>query len=154
MSDSDDRTKRVARLDWRVLAGFAAGSVVLIAPAIVNALTPADEQALNDAASSLGIAGRQALAIVDARARLTPVMYEVELQDIAARAADTRQQLERQSIGPGLDVERTELVAAAAELSAAVDAASLVVDDTRSRTSDRDRIAAAVARLAGMGSGG
>lgn len=154
MSDSDDKTKGIEPLDLRMMTVFAAITLALVLPAIVNALTPADEQSIRDAADALAMRGRQALAIADARPRLTPLLYKAELEDVAADAVATGHQLEREAIVPSASVDRATVVRAAAELAGAVDDASLAVDDDAMRTLDRARIAAAVARLAGMGSGG
>ena len=136
------------------MAAFAAVTLLLVLPAIVNALTPADRQALADAATSLEMGGREALQIIDSRSRLTPILYAAELDDVAAAADDVRAQLEREAIDPAVAGERDQVVSAASDLSNAIDAASLAADDDAATAADRARIARLVATLSQLGSGG
>jgi hypothetical protein len=152
--DPYQETATRERIDLRVVAAFAAVTFLLVLPAIVNALTPADEQALEDTATSLEMGGREALEIVDLRSRLTPVLYAAELEDVAAQADDVRGQLEREPIEARSGGERDDLVTVASALADAVDDASLAVDDDAARAADRQRIARLVATLARLGSGG
>jgi hypothetical protein len=145
---------RLEPVDLRILAGFAAITLLLVLPAIVNLLTPADEQSLQDAASSLGTHGGEALAILDRRTRLTNAAYDGELEDIAAAVNETTGQLEREAIEPAAADLREHLTAVADDLSRAIDAASLDLGDDQQRAQDREQIAQLVAKLQSLAGGG
>jgi hypothetical protein len=140
-------------LDLRVAAAFIVLTLALVAPGIVHALTPTDDQGLQDAASTLESQARETVALIDRRDTMTDVAFAAELQDLGGAADEARSDLLRQAIEPAAESKRNRLADAASQLADAADDASLAGMD-RSRL-DRDRAAleALIQTLHGLGSG-
>jgi hypothetical protein len=126
-------------LDLRVAAAFIVLTLALVAPGIVHALTPTDDQGLQDAASTLESQAREAVALIDRRGGMTDVAFAAELRDLGGAAEEARSDLLRHAVEPAAELKRNQLADAASQLADATDDASLAGTD-RSRL-DRDRAA-------------
>jgi hypothetical protein len=140
-------------LDLRVAAAFIVLTLGLVAPGIVHALTPTDDEGLQDAASTLESQAREAVALIDRRDHMTDVAFEAELQDLGGAANEARGDLLRRAVEPAAESKRNQLADAASQLADAADDASLAAAD-RSRL-DRDRAAldSLIGTLHGLGGG-
>jgi hypothetical protein len=133
------RLPNVEPLDLRVAAAFVVLTLALVAPGIVHALTPTNDQGLQDVASTLESQAREAVALIDRRDHMTEVAFAAELQDLGGAADEARGDLLRQAVEPAAESKRNQLADAASQLADAADDASLAAAD-RSRL-DRDRAA-------------
>ena len=126
-------------LDLRIAAAFIVLTLALVAPGIVHALTPADDQGVQDVASTLESQAREAVALIDRGDRMTQQAFAAELQDLGGAAEEARSNLLRQAVDPGAESRRNQVADAAGRLRDATEDASLAASD-RSRI-DRDRAA-------------
>jgi hypothetical protein len=147
MSSRLPRTESAEPLDLRVAAAFVVLTLALVAPGLVHALTPTDEQGLKDAASTLESQARQAVALIDHRSGTTDAAFAAELQDLAGEAEEMRSDLLRQAVAPGAEKKRDQLADAASEVSDATDDASLAAGDGSRLDQDRDKLETVIQTL-------
>jgi hypothetical protein len=147
MSSRLPRTESAEPLDLRVAAAFVVLTLALVAPGLVHALTPTDEQGLKDAASTLESQARQAVALIDHRSGTTDAAFAAELQDLAGEAEEMRSDLLRQAVAPGAEKKRDQLADAASEVSDATDDASLAAGDGSRLDQDRDKLQTVIQTL-------
>jgi hypothetical protein len=126
-------------LDLRVAAAFVLLTLVLVVPGIARALTPTDEERLQDAASMLESHAREAVALIERRDGMTDITFAAELQDLGSAAEQAHSDLLRHDVEPAVESKRNQVAHAASQLADAADDASLAGTD-RSRL-DRDRAA-------------
>src|SRR2546423_2366584 len=124
-------------VDRRIPAVFVVLTLALLAPGIVHALSPADEQDLKDAARALESQGREATAYIEHRDGTTDLAFSAELEDLAGTAREIQDDLLREAVEPRAAAARDKVAAAAGQLADAADDASVGVGD-RARL-DRDR---------------
>jgi DNA-binding LacI/PurR family transcriptional regulator len=124
-------------VDRRIPVVFVVLTLALLAPGIVHALTPADEQDIRDAARALESQGREAIAYIEHRPGTTDLAFSAELEDLAGTAQEIHDDLVREAVDPMAADARDRVAAAAGQLSDAADDASVGVGDPARL--DRDR---------------
>jgi hypothetical protein len=140
-------------VDLRVAAAFVVLTLVLVAPGLVHALTPTDDQGLQDAASTLESQAREAVALIDHRSGTTDPAFAAELQDLAGQAEEMRSDLQRQAIAPGAESKRNQLADAASQVADATDDASLAGGDRSRLDQDRAKLETVIQTLHELGGG-
>jgi hypothetical protein len=140
-------------LDLRVAAVFIVLTLVLFAPGIAHALSPADMQDTRDAASVLESQGREALALIAHREGTTDLAFSAELEDLAGTAQEVRDDLLREAVESTAAASRDKVADLAGQLADAVDDASLAVGDRARLERDRATLEGLVQSLHGLGTG-
>jgi hypothetical protein len=140
-------------LDLRVAAAFVVLTLVLVAPGLVHALTPTDEQGLQDAASTLESQAREAVALIEHRSGTTDPAFAAELQDLAGEAEEMRSDLLRQAVTPDAMSKRDQLADAASQVADATDDASLAAADRARLDQDRGKLETVIQTLHELGGG-
>jgi hypothetical protein len=134
-------------VDLRIAAVFVVLTLALVAPGLVRALAPADDHAVQDAASSLESQAREAVTFIDHRAEMTDAAFGAELQDLAGSANDARSDLLRQPIDPSAEAKRKGVADAASRFAAAADDASLAAHDAERLARDRATLESVIQAL-------
>jgi hypothetical protein len=140
-------------LDLRVAAAFVVLTLALVAPGIGRALSPVDEQGLQDAASTLESQAREAVALIEHRGGTTDPAFAAELQDLAGEAEEARSDLLRQAVAPDAVSKRDQLADAASQVADATDDASLAVGDASRLDQDRGKLETVIQTLHELGGG-
>jgi hypothetical protein len=140
-------------LDLRVATAFIVLTLALVAPGLVHALTPTDDQALHDAASTLESHAREAVALIDHRDDMTEVAFAAELQDLGGAAEEARSDLLRQAVEPAAESRRNQLADAASQVVDAADDASLAAGDRSRLDQDRGKLETVIQTLHELGGG-
>ena len=138
-------------VDLRVAAVFVVVTLALMAPGIVHALSPADDQDVKDAASTLESQGREALALMAHRDGTTDLAFSAELEDLAATAQEIRDDLLREAVQPAAAGSRDKVADLAGQLAAAADDASLAVGDRQRLDRDQATVDGLVTALHALG---
>jgi hypothetical protein len=153
MSSRLPRIQSAEPLDLRVAAAFVVLTLGLVAPGLAHALSPTDDQGLQDAASTLESQAREAVALIEHRSGTTDPAFAAELQDLGGQADEMRGDLLRQVVAPGAESKRNQLADAASQVADATDDASLAAGDRSRLDQDRGKLEAVIQTLHELGGG-
>jgi hypothetical protein len=140
-------------LDRRIPAVFVVLTLALLAPGIVHALSPADDQDIKDAARTLESQAREAIAYIQQRNGTTDLAFSAELEDLAGTAQEIRDDLRREAVESSVTAARDRVAAAAGQLADAADDASIGVGDRARLDRDRATLEQLVQQLHDLGGG-
>jgi hypothetical protein len=147
------RLRGAEPLDLRIVAVFVVLTLALVAPGIAHALSPLDEQGVQDAASGLESSAREAVALIDHRDATTALTFSAELQDLAGEAQAARDDLRHQAVEPGAAQQRDQLADIAGTFADAAADASLAIDDRARLAKSRSALQKVVDDLQRLGGG-
>src|SRR4051812_35104796 len=119
----------------------------------MNALSPVDNDALKDAASTLQSQAREAIALIERRDRTSPLTFSAELQDLGGEADEISSDILHEAVQPDVEAQRDRLADAAAAVADAADEASLAVDDPARLDKARGELQKLVDELDRIGGG-
>jgi hypothetical protein len=140
-------------LDLRIALVFVALTVVLVAPGVMNGLSPLGDAALKDAASTLQSQAREAVAVIERRDRVSALAFSAELQDLGNAAQEIRADLLREAVDASLRSQRDRVAESARQIGDAADDASVAADDRAQLDRDRVTLGKLVRDLDNIGGG-